>query len=72
VGHGFSDIFDCPLKIKVLIENFLSLQGHGTEGRNINQQDSRFIQATEPIEQQKKIRDQKPYNQNNEIGINPC
>ena len=26
VGHGFSNVFDCPLKIKVLIENLLSLK----------------------------------------------
>jgi hypothetical protein len=26
MGHGFSHIFDCPLKIKLLIENFLSLK----------------------------------------------
>lgn len=26
MGHGFSNMFDCPLKIKLLIENFLSLK----------------------------------------------
>jgi len=33
VGHGFSNILDSLLKIKVLIENFLSLQEHEIEDR---------------------------------------
>ena len=37
VGHGFTNELDCLLKIKVLIEDFLSLQEHEIEGRNISQ-----------------------------------
>jgi hypothetical protein len=37
VGHGFSDKFDRPFKINILIENFLSLQGYEMEGIDICQ-----------------------------------